>query len=149
MSNQKLTAKQDKFARLVAEGRTQADAYREAYNASNMKPETIQNNAYKLTLDNEISTRIEEYKKEFTKNLDIASQITVERLLKTSQKILKLALEQSDFTNSLKALDFQTKIKGLYAPTKNENKTEIIEKPDLSKLSKKDLESLEKTLTKI
>jgi len=118
MSTQKLTAKQDKFARLVAEGKTQADAYREAYNASKMKAETIQNSAYKLMKNDEITARINELKKEFTKKLDISSQITVERMLATSKKILKLALEQGDFTNSLKALDFQTKITGLYAPTK-------------------------------
>ena len=51
MPTQKLTAKQDKFARLVAEGKTQADAYREAYNASNMKPETIHKRASELFLD--------------------------------------------------------------------------------------------------
>jgi len=117
----KLTAKQEKFARLVAEGKTQADAYREAYNSSNMKAETIHKRASELFLDGAVSGRVDKYKKEFTKNLDIASQITVERLLKTSQKILQESLKQGDFTNSLKALDFQTKIKGLYAPTKTEN----------------------------
>jgi len=138
MSTQKLTAKQDKFARLVAEGKTQADAYREAYNASKMKAETIQNSAYKLMQNDEITTRINELKKEFTKKLDIASQITVERMLATSQKILKLALEQGDFTNSLKALDFQTKIKGLYAPTKTDTKLSAGDDVEISvKLGKK------------
>lgn len=117
----KLTAKQDKFARLVAEGKTQADAYREAYNASKMKPETITNNAYKLTLNNDIATRIEEYKKEFTKKLDLASQITVERQLKYAQKAVQECLKAGDWNNYLKAMEMQNKLLGLNAPTKTDN----------------------------
>ena len=122
---QKLTAKQDKFARLVAEGKTQADAYREAYNSAKMKPETIQNSAYKLMQNGEITARIEEYKKQFTKNLDLTSQITVERQLKYTQKAIQECLKSGDFNNYLKAMDMQNKLIGLYAPTKTDNKTEI------------------------
>lgn len=122
---QKLTAKQDKFARLVAEGKTQADAYREAYNASNMKAETIQKRASELALDGVVAGRIDEYKKQFTKPLDLASQITVERQLKYCQKAVQECLKRADFNNYLKAMDMQNKLIGLYAPTKTDNKTEI------------------------
>lgn len=118
----KLTAKQDKFTRLVAEGKTQADAYREAYNSSKMKPETIQNNAYKLTLNNDIATRIEEYKKEFTKSLDLASQITVERQLKYAQKAVQECLKVGDWNNYLKAMEMQNRLLGLNAPTKTDTR---------------------------
>ena len=36
-----LTAKQEVFAQAIADGMTQADAYRTAYDAGNMKAETI------------------------------------------------------------------------------------------------------------
>jgi len=36
-----LTPKQEKFAQSVASGKSQADAYRMAYNAENMKDETV------------------------------------------------------------------------------------------------------------
>jgi hypothetical protein len=36
-----LTARQARFAAFLAEGHNQADAYRKAYRAKNMKPETI------------------------------------------------------------------------------------------------------------
>jgi hypothetical protein len=130
---QKLTAKQDKFARLVAEGKTQADAYREAYNSAKMKPETIQNSAYKLMQNGEITARIEEYKKQFTKNLDLTSQITVERQLKYTQKAIQECLKSGDFNNYLKAMDMQNKLIGLYAAIKTDNnhKGELTASPEL------------------
>ena len=118
MPTQKLTAKQDKFARLVAEGKTQADAYREAYNASNMKPETIHKRASELFLDGVVAGRIAELKKEFTKNLDLTSQITVERQLKFCQKAIQECLKTGDWTNYFKGMDMQNKLIGLYAPTR-------------------------------
>ncbi len=57
-----LTAKQEAFCQAMANGCNQSDAYRVAYNAGNMKPETVQNNAYKLMTDNEVATRVSELK---------------------------------------------------------------------------------------
>ena len=37
----KLTSKQEKFAQTIASGKSQSEAYRMAYNADNMKEETI------------------------------------------------------------------------------------------------------------
>jgi hypothetical protein len=118
--NKKLTAKQEKFARLVAEGKTQADAYREAYNSSRMKPETIQNNAYMLMQNSEISARVDKLKKEFTKTLDLASQITVERQLKFCQEAIEECLKAGDWANYYKGLDMQNKLIGIYAPTRTD-----------------------------
>ncbi len=47
MSDNKLTAKQRRFCELVADGKTQADAYREAYD-SNGCSQTVRNSASKL-----------------------------------------------------------------------------------------------------
>jgi hypothetical protein len=41
-----LTAKEEAFARHVAEGNTQSEAYRLSYSAENMKPQTIWHEAY-------------------------------------------------------------------------------------------------------
>ena len=47
-----LTPKQERFAQLVAEGKTQADAYRGAFNTKpTTKPETIIANASRLMAD--------------------------------------------------------------------------------------------------
>lgn len=57
-----LTAKQEAFAQAVSGGMNQSDAYRSAYDAGNMKAETIHNNAYKLMNDNEVAARVTELK---------------------------------------------------------------------------------------
>ena len=36
-----LTSKQEKFAQVVASGKSQAEAYRTSYNTKNMKDETV------------------------------------------------------------------------------------------------------------
>ena len=53
-----LTPKQEAFAQAVVSGLSQSDAYRKAYDAAKMKPETVQNNAYKLVGNNDVATRI-------------------------------------------------------------------------------------------
>ena len=59
-----LKEKQEVFCQAIVSGMSQADAYRSAYNAEKMKNETIQNNAYKLMQNNEVSTRIQELRGE-------------------------------------------------------------------------------------
>lgn len=55
----KLTGKQEAFAQAVASGKTQADAYREAYSAKAMKDETIWARASELMADSKVSGRVE------------------------------------------------------------------------------------------
>ena len=59
-----LTAKQAEFARLVACGHTQADAYRLAYDVKRAKPETVARNASKLMHNTYVSTRVRELLRE-------------------------------------------------------------------------------------
>lgn len=54
-----LTPKQEKFAQCVADGMTQADAYRAAYSAGKMKAETVQNKAHVLMKDGEVAARVD------------------------------------------------------------------------------------------
>lgn len=57
-----LTHKQKTFARLVAEGKTGADAYRKAYNSKG-KPQTAGNNASRLKRDTRIKAQIEAFER--------------------------------------------------------------------------------------
>lgn len=57
-----LTAKQEKFCQGVAKGLTYSDAYRQAYNAEKMKPETINKRAYELLKNGYVTGRIDELK---------------------------------------------------------------------------------------
>lgn len=59
-----LTAKQEQFARSIHEGKTQTDAYREAYDASSMQDATVWTEASKLMRRPQVATRVEALKAE-------------------------------------------------------------------------------------
>ena len=59
-----MTPKQEQFARLYVETGNASEAYRQAYNADNMKPETVTNEAYKLLQDPDISAMVDGLKEE-------------------------------------------------------------------------------------
>ena len=59
-----MTPKQEQFARLYVETGNASEAYRQAYNADNMKPETVTNEAYKLLQDHDISAMVDGLKEE-------------------------------------------------------------------------------------
>ena len=59
-----LTAKQEKFAALLAQGCRQAAAYREAYDASGMKDDSVYPEASRLAHDPKIAARVRELLKE-------------------------------------------------------------------------------------
>lgn len=56
----KLTPKQEKFIQNIIKGMSQREAYKDAYNAENMKDESIDCNACKLFNDAKIKQRYEE-----------------------------------------------------------------------------------------
>lgn len=60
MPHVKLTAKQEAFCQGIADGLGQADAYRAAYGAENMKDSTIYPHASKLMKNDKVMARIAE-----------------------------------------------------------------------------------------
>ena len=59
-----MTPKQEQFTRLYVETGNASEAYRQAYNTDNMKPETVTNEAYKLLQDPDISAMVDDLKAE-------------------------------------------------------------------------------------
>jgi len=59
-----LTAKQEQFALSIAEGTTQASAYRQAYDASGMKDGTVWSEAARLMRRPQVTARVEELRAE-------------------------------------------------------------------------------------
>ena len=84
------TVKKDKFARLVVELGDQSDAYRGAYNAENMKPETVRKRAYELMKDGYVAGQIAELQAEAAK----AHRCTVESLLQELEETRVSALNR-------------------------------------------------------
>ena len=54
-----LTPKQEAFAQAIASGCNQSDAYRQAYNASAMKPQSVQVKASELMKNGNVSVRVD------------------------------------------------------------------------------------------
>lgn len=111
-----LTPKQEKFCQSIVSGMNQSDAYRAAYSCDGMLDVTINNNAYKLTQDNDIATRIEELR------LPIAERISLglEEYLKQMVELKKAAQADSDHSPAIKAHELIGKCLGYYV-----NKTEL------------------------
>src|SRR5262245_34458202 len=57
-TEQGLTLKQEAFARAVAETGSLTAAYRQAFDAKNMKPETVHSRAHELSARSEIRARV-------------------------------------------------------------------------------------------
>ena len=78
-----LTAKQEAFAQGVAQGKTLADAYRNAYDAENMKEASIYNEASRLMDHPQISQRV-----------SAIQRATEERTLHDQARLKRLVLER-------------------------------------------------------
>lgn len=108
-----LTSKQESFAQSVASGMTQADAYRKAYDAENMKSESIFVNASKLMADAKISLRVAELREE-TAKLHLWTREDSIRALKS---VISNPDKANDITLAVKELNA---MHGFNAPTKQE-----------------------------
>ena len=83
-----MTPKQEHFARLYVETGNASEAYRQAYNAENMKPETVTNEAYKLLQDPDISAMVDDLKAEARQR----HRVTVDDLLNELEQARAAAL---------------------------------------------------------
>ena len=75
------SSKQEAFCQAIADGKNQSEAYRVAYNASKMKNETVQNSAYKLMQDGEVTARIQELRGEVQATFKITREAYLKALL--------------------------------------------------------------------
>jgi phage terminase small subunit len=112
-----LTAKQEKFAVNIAKGMTQYDAYKDAYDTETDDRATVDNNAYELAKNKEITARIEELRNKAVKDIEI----TLNDLLKDLDELKKKSMIDNDRSNAIKAIVEQGKLLGFYV-TKTESK---------------------------
>lgn len=106
----KLTAQQEKFCQAVADGMSQADAYRAAYRASGMKPSSIWEKASELAANGKVASRIGALKDALAKKgLWTREQAVIALIAETTGD------RASDRINALKALN---EMHGYNAPLK-------------------------------
>lgn len=81
-----LTPKQERFAQCVADGMSQADAYRVAFDVKkSTKPETTQANASRLMANGTISARVEQLREKLTEKALWTREMSVKALLEAYQ----------------------------------------------------------------
>jgi len=107
-----LTAKQEKFAQSLADGMTQADAYRASFNASNMKDSSIHVNASKLMADAKIAQRVNELKSKLEKKGLWTREMSVKALVQ--------AYKEGNGSVKVSAVKELNAMHGFNAPQKHE-----------------------------
>ena len=111
MALQSLTPKQEAFAVAVASGKTQSDAYRQAFNVRPTTKDTSVNvNASKLMADANISQRVEELRKPIAEK----AMITLESHIRRLKELAELAIDQGQIAAAIKAEELCGKASGVY-----------------------------------
>ena len=109
-----LTPKQEKFAQEVASGKSQADAYRAAFDCAKSKPETVQANASRLMANSTVAARVEKLKAELAEKSLWKREDSVNVLA----EIAKAAEKDADRVRAVSELN---KMHGFEAPQKIEH----------------------------
>jgi phage terminase small subunit len=105
-----LTPKQEAFCLAYLKTGNASEAYRQAYSAANMKPESINVNASKLLSNTKVALRLEELRGPAV----IAAQMTLEGHLADLKMLRDKALEAEQFSAAITAETNRGKAAGLY-----------------------------------
>ena len=132
-----LTAKQMKFVAEVSEGGSQSNAYRKAYDTSQMAPKTIWEEASRLRRHPKVAARIEELEAEKEARRRMQALSREDRVL---QELEKIAFGDAPASGRLKALELLGKHVGLFKP----KEVPVVERSveDISNQLKRRLEDL-------
>jgi phage terminase small subunit len=108
-----MTPKQEKFAQCIADGMTQADAYRAAFNVKpSTKPESVYQRASALMADVKIASRVAELKGALAKKALWTREMSVKALIQAYKEG-----RPSDKVSAVKELNA---MHGFNAPSKME-----------------------------
>jgi phage terminase small subunit len=81
----KLTQKQENFCLAYIETGNASEAYRRAYNAGKMKPESVNKKAHELTQDVHITARVDELRQDARSKSVMTRQEALERLSRSAR----------------------------------------------------------------
>lgn len=117
-----LTIKQEKFVQNIVKGMSQREAYKNSYNAKNMKDDTIDNKACNLFKQDKIRARYEELLKRIEDKTIMTAEERQIWLSKVVKGDIKITREYDDeikeyepyMSDRLKALDILNKMTGQY-----------------------------------
>lgn len=111
----KLTSKQEAFAQAIADGMTQADAYRAAFDVKpTTKPQSIWDSASKVMANPEVAHRVAELKEKLESKALWSREMSVKALV-SSFKVAQAQNNASGMTGAIKELNA---MHGFNAPQK-------------------------------
>ena len=123
-----LTQRQEKFVRALIAGKSQRQAYKEAYNATKMKDETIDTRACELLKNSKVKARynelLEEHKNKalYTREEMVNDLIWIKEKAKEDIKNPKKGLRQANGTIFINALKELGELNELYPSKKQDIK---------------------------
>lgn len=139
-----LTPQQERFARLVAEGKGQSEAHRIAYPKSvNWKPTTTTESASRLMANSNVSAMVAALRAEASKK----TVMTLESHMAELERLRDLALENGKYEAAINAEVHRGKAKGLYV-SKTEDVTDPMRKA-LGRMNPEKLDSVIGALDKV
>lgn len=103
-----LTAKQEKFVQGIIEGKSQAEAYRSAYNCNKTSDKTVWENASRLMADSKVKARVAELREKVADETIMSAK---ERMRWLSELINS---EEESTVDKLRAVDIMNKMQGEY-----------------------------------
>jgi phage terminase small subunit len=115
-----LTPKQERFAQLVASGENLSDAYRQAYDASGMKPASVNRSAKEVIDNPKIAARVEELRKPIVER----AQITLETHLRDLMMLRNMAVKEKQISAAIAAEVARGKASGVHVE-KSEMKVDL------------------------
>lgn len=138
-----LTPKQEKFIQGIVSGKSQRQAYKDAYNVKKMKDETIDVQASKLFNNDKVSIRYKELMEKLESEAIMTAQERMKWLtevikdvqqedlyIKTEDGFEKVGKRNADLTTKMKAMDILNKMSGEYV-TKVDGNVGITKLEDL------------------
>jgi hypothetical protein len=120
-----LTSKQENFCQCVADGKTQADAYRAAYNTSKMKSDSIIVNASQLMSNTNVAQRVAFLREELSKKALWSREESIQAL----KVVVDNPERNTDIVAAVKELNA---MHGYNAPSKVELSGEVSVKKGLA-----------------
>jgi phage terminase small subunit len=129
-----MTPKQEAFCQAVADGKNQSEAYRYAYDAANMKADTINKKAYELMKDGQIAARIQELRGQ----LAARSLWTREQSITVVIEAIEKARGNNRPSDMIKGVEVLNRMHGYDAPIKHE----VTEKKNVADLSDEELQAI-------
>ena len=124
MDKIKLTPKQEKFCYGYIETGNASGAYRAAYNAEKMKPESVAVQAAKMLVSPKIALKIDALRAELRQR----HEITVDDLVKELEEARKLAFETEKAAAAVSATMGKAKLLGLVI---EKQETNIVQPPKI------------------